>query len=56
VTEHAQQRSQEEALQALGATGREVVSVPRIVQASFDPVAFVDALESHLMPLIGEVG
>ncbi len=53
VSEHAEQRSQNEALQALSATSCEVVSVPRIVQASFDPGAMVDALESHLMPMIG---
>ncbi len=53
VAEHAEQRSQEEALRALSAAGSDVVSVPRIVQACFDPAAFLEALEAHLMPLFG---
>lgn len=53
VAEHAEQSSQEESLRALNASGCDVVTVPRIVQECFDPATLVEALESHLAPLIG---
>ena len=53
VAEHAERRSQDEALQGLSAAASDVVSVPRIVQGAFDPAEFLGSLESHLTPLIG---
>lgn len=53
LAEHAEACSQDESLRALSASGCDVVSVPRIVQARFDRPGFLAALESHMTALLG---